>query len=427
MAYMNRVRKMTLIVGDILSLGLAGYLMILIRFGFSNNNALILEHIQPFIALTFLSLFIFYIFNLYEPGPLKPNFNNLRLHIIATFFVFIGGIILFYFLPFPVTPKTNLIITETFFCIIFISWRRLFYFVFARNFKNTIAFIGESVESVELIQNIKENPHLGYTYIGTFTSLDEFNNANTKTSSVVYVKSLDSGDLEKLALAPFQYMQISEAYEKILERTPVGLMTDALAITILERRQKLGLLRRIFEIVIALIILIITLPVTIIAMIAIKLEDGRSVFYTQKRVGLREKNFNVIKFRSMAINAESGGAVWADKNDGRITRVGAILRKTHIDEIPQMLNVIMGNISFVGPRPERPEFVSELKKQIPYYFLRQYIKPGFTGWAQIKFRYARSIMDSREKFEYDLFYIKNQSFLIDIGIIIKTVQIIFTH
>jgi lipopolysaccharide/colanic/teichoic acid biosynthesis glycosyltransferase len=129
----------------------------------------------------------------------------------------------------------------------------------------------------------------------------------------------------------------------------------------------------------------------------------------------------------MRKDAEKDGAQWAAHNDSRVTRVGAILRKTHIDEIPQLWNIIKGDLALVGPRPERPEFVEKLKQEIPYYFLRHIVKPGFTGWAQIKYRYARTVDDSREKFEYDLYYIKNRSLLLDLGIVVKTVQIIFTH
>lgn len=423
---MGKLRKIALIIGDIVALGLAGYIMLLIRFK-PFSHALIIQHIAPFGALAILTFIIFYVFNLYEPKTLKPSFNNLRTSIVAIILAFVGGIVLFYFLPFPVTPKTNLLITEILFGTIFILWRRLFYYVFARGFKNTIAFIGENIESIDLIKNINENPHLGYTYIGTFNSLDELSITNLKPNTIVYTRDLIEGELEQLAILPFQYLQIADAYEQILERTPLRLMTNNVAISILERRQKFKPVRRFFEIVAALFIIIITLPITILVAIAIKIEDGRSIFYTQKRTGLHEKTFNIIKFQSMTTNAEKNGAAWANKNDSRVTKVGAFLRKTHIDEIPQMLNVLRGDISFIGPRPERPEFLDSLKKEIPYYFLRQTIKPGFTGWAQIKFRYARSIIDSREKFEYDLFYIKNQSFLTNLGIVLKTIQIIFTH
>ena len=130
----------------------------------------------------------------------------------------------------------------------------------------------------------------------------------------------------------------------------------------------------------------------------------------------------------MKTNAEEGGAKWSSgANDARVTTVGKLLRKTHIDEIPQMINILKGDIALVGPRPERPEFVEVLEKEIPYYSFRHIIKPGFTGWAQIKYRYANTTESSREKFEYDLYYIKNRNIFIDIGIIIRTIQIIFTH
>jgi lipopolysaccharide/colanic/teichoic acid biosynthesis glycosyltransferase len=127
----------------------------------------------------------------------------------------------------------------------------------------------------------------------------------------------------------------------------------------------------------------------------------------------------------MKENSEKKGPVWAEKQDARITRIGKFLRKTHLDEIPQMLNILKGDISLVGPRPERPEFIEKLEKEIPFYHIRHLIKPGFTGWAQIKFRYSRSVIDSKEKFQYDLYYIKNNSLFLDIGILLKTFQLFF--
>ena len=128
----------------------------------------------------------------------------------------------------------------------------------------------------------------------------------------------------------------------------------------------------------------------------------------------------------MKIGAENkSGPVWAKKEDARVTRVGKWLRRTHIDELPQMINVLKGEISLVGPRPERPEFVIDLEKEIPHYHIRHLIRPGFTGWAQLKFRYGRSVMDSKEKFQYDLYYLKNRSPLLDLGILLKTFQLFF--
>jgi lipopolysaccharide/colanic/teichoic acid biosynthesis glycosyltransferase len=142
-------------------------------------------------------------------------------------------------------------------------------------------------------------------------------------------------------------------------------------------------------------------------------------------VGLRGECFDVIKFRSMRTDAEvDGKPVWASKEDNRVTRVGKFIRKTRIDELPQLINVLKGDMSFVGPRPERPEFVSELAQVIPYYDLRHHVKPGITGWAQVSYPYGSSINDSREKLQYDLYYLKNYSVFLDVNILLQTIQVI---
>ncbi|MFH1421889.1 MAG: sugar transferase, partial [Planctomycetota bacterium] len=164
-------------------------------------------------------------------------------------------------------------------------------------------------------------------------------------------------------------------------------------------------------------------PVFIFIPIAIKLTSKGPVFYRQKRVGLREGVFNLIKFRSMIQDAEAGiGAVWSQKNDPRVTPIGRFMRRTRIDEIPQFLNVLSGDMSIIGPRPERPEFVKELEKEIPYYSLRHTVKPGLTGWAQINYRYGASEEDAVEKLHYDLYYIQEASLLLDIVIVLKTIS-----
>ena len=158
---------------------------------------------------------------------------------------------------------------------------------------------------------------------------------------------------------------------------------------------------------------------------AIKLDSKGPVLYVQDRVGFSRKTFRLYKFRSMVANAEElSGPIWAHENDIRVTRVGRILRKTRFDEFPQLYNIIKGNMSLVGPRPERPFFVEKLKKKIPYYQLRLKIKPGLTGWAQIKHRYDRSLDDVREKLKYDLYYIENMSLNMDFKIILATIFVV---
>ncbi len=183
-------------------------------------------------------------------------------------------------------------------------------------------------------------------------------------------------------------------------------------------------LKRIFDVVFSFLGLILTMPFLPLAALMIKFDSRGPVFFRQVRVGEFEKEFVLYKFRTMRQDAESStGAVWAQKNDPRITRVGRLLRKTRIDELPQFYNVLKGEMSFIGPRPERPEFVSELKKHIPYYPERHFVKPGVTGWAQIRYPYGASIEDAVEKLRHDLYYIKNISLFLDVLIFIETVKV----
>ncbi len=184
------------------------------------------------------------------------------------------------------------------------------------------------------------------------------------------------------------------------------------------------LYKRIFDIIVSLIGVTLTLPFLPFVAMLIKLDSPGPVFLRQVRVGENDRPFVLYKFRTMRQDAEKAtGAVWAQKNDPRITRLGGLLRKTRIDELPQLINVLKGEMSFIGPRPERPEFVSELKKMIPYYSERHSVKPGVTGWAQIRYPYGASVDDAIEKLRYDLYYVKNVSLFLDIVIIIDTIKV----
>ena len=184
---------------------------------------------------------------------------------------------------------------------------------------------------------------------------------------------------------------------------------------------------RAFDLAASLLLLLIASPVMLLTVLAIKLEEGLGapVFYGQLRVGYAGSHFRVLKFRSMRVDAEKDGkARWAQANDDRVTRVGRFIRKTRIDELPQLLNVLRGHMSFVGPRPERPEFVQKLAETIPYYSERHAVKPGITGWAQLCYPYGASEKDAIEKLQYDLYYVKNHGLLFDILILLQTVEVI---
>ena len=186
-----------------------------------------------------------------------------------------------------------------------------------------------------------------------------------------------------------------------------------------------SVIKRSFDLTASVILLVITLPIMLVAALCILIETGPPIFYRQKRVGKGGETFMVLKFRSMKDEAEKGGKpIWAVTDDPRITRVGKIIRKLRIDELPQILNVLKGEMSFVGPRPERPYFVEHLCTEIPYYNARHSIKPGITGWAQVRYRYGASVKDAIEKLQYDLYYVKNHSLFLDIIIIIETIEVV---
>jgi sugar transferase (PEP-CTERM system associated) len=185
--------------------------------------------------------------------------------------------------------------------------------------------------------------------------------------------------------------------------------------------------KRIFDILCSSVLIILAAPVMLITAIVIKLESKGPVFYRQERVGFNSKPFLVTKFRSMRTDAEQDGKPrWATANDSRVTRVGNIIRLIRVDELPQLFNVLTGDMSLVGPRPERPFFVEQLTNEIPYYAVRHSIKPGVTGWAQVRYQYGSTIEDSQEKLQYDLYYVKNHSLFLDFVILIETVGVVLT-
>jgi len=189
-----------------------------------------------------------------------------------------------------------------------------------------------------------------------------------------------------------------------------------------------GLLRdvvkRSFDVLVSLVMLVLTAPILLVAMLAVAIDSGLPVFYRQERVGQAGRLFTILKLRTMRQDAEKSGAQWAQANDARVTRIGRFLRKTRIDELPQLWNVLRGDMSFVGPRPERPMFVQRLLEDIPYYDVRHSVKPGVTGWSQVRYPYGASVEDSLRKLQFDLYYVKNHSLFLDLMILVETVQVV---
>ena len=235
-------------------------------------------------------------------------------------------------------------------------------------------------------------------------------------------------DLLEAKLRGSMVVDIRSFYEHVVQRLPLSQINDEWLLQTegfsLNTRGSLRRLKRALDVLISLLLLIPAAPIMLITAIVVRLESPGPVIYKQDRVGLFEKEFTVYKFRSMRADAEKNGAVWASAHDARVTTFGKFIRKVRIDELPQIWNILKGDMSFIGPRPERMAFVTKLKETIPYYSLRHTVKPGLTGWAQVCYPYGASEDDARRKLEYDLYYIKNMSILLDINIVFKTVGVV---
>jgi sugar transferase (PEP-CTERM system associated) len=227
-------------------------------------------------------------------------------------------------------------------------------------------------------------------------------------------------------LAGVRVTDLARFYELSHGCLPLGLVKASWLIYADGFRQHLfrASVKRAFDVAVASALLVLTLPLMIAAAAAIAIESGRPILYTQLRVGRGGRPFTVFKFRSMRLDAERGEAKWAAINDTRVTRVGAWLRRARIDELPQLVNVLRGEMSFVGPRPERPEFVEMLSREIPFYAARFSVKPGLTGWAQVRYCYGADIEQASRKLEYDLYYVKNHTLALDLLILLETIRVV---
>lgn len=429
---MNNYRKFLVFIGDTVAVYMAFLATLYISFPVSDFQNQFLLHLKPFTLLFLVWFVVLYIFNLYDTKNIRIYLSNIQTTLLAFLASGALGMVMFYLFPlFSIAPKTNLAINLVVFLGFFILWRRIISSIFSKNLLEKTLIIGEGKETEEIHTVLSSNNPFGYQSLGIYSSIDDAVKTikREKVTHIILGKNLETIDVYKITRLGVLPISLVTVYERIYEKIPLSLITDEVAVSILNKEKDVlySTSQRIIDILFSSFVIVATLPITLLASLLIYIEDRGDIFYTQTRVGKNNKIFTVYKFRSMRMHAEKDGAVWAGEKDTRITNIGKILRKTHIDEIPQMINILRGDIGLVGPRPERPEFVEKLENEIPFYFIRHTIKPGFTGWAQIKFRYARSKDDSSEKLEYDLFYLKHQSIALDIGIILKTIQIIFTH
>ncbi len=327
-----------------------------------------------------------------------------------------ANILLIYFILIPISLINQLI----------------FYFLFENKKARivNIFFIGEGKQ----IEYIKENLLLDKYNIYNFKKINSKQDIHLIPNHLI-VTSETQINKEHKKIIEYIYKNRVEVYspiswcEKYLKRIPSELINIYESINNQNNKKEKNIqirLKRLGDITLGSIILIFSFPVIIIAGFFIWINDKGPVFYSQKREGLFGKNITIVKLRTMKIDAEKKGAQWSTKNDMRITFIGNILRKTRIDELPQIISVIKGEMSLIGPRPERPEFNKELNQMFPNYYLRSCVKPGLSGWAQVNYPYGASFEDAKNKLSYDIYYIRNFSCWIDFLILFKTIRIVFS-
>ncbi|PWT80624.1 MAG: hypothetical protein C5B44_05090 [Acidobacteria bacterium] len=394
----------------------------------------------------------FYLFDLYDFIVMHDRRELVLRLVQALGLAWIALAIAFYAFPGLMLGRGVSLIALPLALALMVSWRiSIHWFLGHPDFGERILIVGSGNLAVEVAREVLDRPDAGYRIVGFVGTDSELLGRSLLNPKVIGVTSeLDTivkrEDIDRIvvamgerrgALPTDKLLQLSLAgkvwieegasfYERITGRVSLNMIRPSWLIFSGRGRQArlAALARSTVHRLIALIGAILSLPIVVITSLLIRLESPGPIFYRQERVGKNGRAFVLVKFRSMRVDAEQEGPVWATKDDDRTTRVGRIIRKIRVDEIPQFWNILRGDMNFVGPRPERPHFVAQLALEIPYYEQRHLIAPGLTGWAQIKYPYGASIEDARQKLQYDLFYIKNQNLILDAIIMFETIKTI---
>jgi len=400
----------------------------------------------------FFCLAAFYLFDLYDFLVMHDRRELVLRLVQALGLAWIALAFSFYMFPELMLGRGISLIALPLALGLMVLWRvSIHWFLGHPDIGERILIVGSGNLAVELAREVLNRPDAGYRIvgfvgndaellgkslinprvIGLTEQLDDIVKKENIDRIVVAMGErrgqLPTNKLLQLSLAGQVNIEEGSAfYERVTGRVSLNMLRPSwLIFTGRGRQAKIAeLSRNMVHWVVALAGAILSLPIVLLTAVLIKLDSRGPVFYKQERVGKNGRTFVLTKFRSMKVDAEEAGPVWASKDDARTTRVGRIIRKIRVDEIPQFWNILKGEMSFVGPRPERPHFVAQLAEEIPFYEQRHLIAPGLTGWAQIKYTYGASIEDARQKLQYDLFYIKNHGLLLDGVIMFETIKII---
>lgn len=439
------LRKGILFVGDLLLLNLALIVVLTIRRLAIPDLATLNHHLLVFNLLHASWLLIFYSVGLYDIELFAIPRTVIRKLIQGIGIAGMITIVLFYSLSFvKLQPKTVLVLDLALSAGFLFAWRKWFLCHSRNGSKAKILLCGRKTEVDQLEGFLGLNGHLGYEiskplvlWDGNSGSpasmiLDRLGKDHIDILAITRALSEDSSTRNlsyQLLCAGIPVIEFSRLSEEFTGKIPVSVINEGWFLENLREFNKLGfeIFKRSLDILAVALLGMLTFLIFPLVALAIKLSSTGPILFRQKRVGKGGYVFDLVKFRTMAQDAEKAGPQWATEGDSRITRVGNLLRKTRVDELPQLWNVLKGDMSLVGPRPERPEFVKQLAQEIPFYEARHLVKPGLTGWAQIKFRYGASVTDTMEKLQHDLYYVKNRSVPLELSILLKTVGTILRY
>jgi len=432
---LSRKTPFILFLGDILSLCGALWLTLFFRYGGVPSKQILVDHFYPFSFLFIVWVIVYFIAGLYERQVMVSK-ARVSLVLFYSQIVNLGlAVIFFYFVTFTsISPKTNLVIFLGFSSVLILLWRLRVYVLLRGERKERALLVGRGEEMQDLLKEVNDNKRYNFTFAHSI-DFDETNDSE-QTSIAQYVRDhgislivIDFYDDKAKALMPMLYtlliskvrfVDIHSVYEDVFDREALSLLGDNWFVSNFSIQPKIiyDALKRVIDFIIALVCGFISLILYPFVYIAIKLEDRGPVFVIQERIGKEGSIIRIPKFRSMKA---SDGGVWVTKNDTRITKVGKILRKTRIDELPQLFSVLKGDMSLVGPRPDIYNLGIKLREEISYYQLRNVIKPGLSGWAQIRQQLPpQSLEETKIRLAYDFYYIKNRSLFLDIKIMMQT-------
>lgn len=428
--------KILLLIGDIFFLYFSLFVALLIRYkGVSkpSTSPSLEQFFLYFSGLFLLWLFFLWMLDFYS---LKLRVGSLEFFRFLSIFIFLcllSGTIYFYFQPdLPVSPKAIFILEILIFCLFFVGWRWFFNFIFQKRVKKEkVLLLGAPPELDDLLSFFKKFP--SYYNIRVISELDkeqllEISDIIKKENPQKIVIANHLEFLKNISFLPHISIEsFANFYEQTTQKVALSALEDVkfLEDFYKEEEQSYVVLKKIFDIFFSLIGLLIMIALFPLIALAIKIDSPGPIFFTQERVGKGRKVFRFYKFRSMYVSPKEEMNLWREKDKKEITRVGRFLRATHLDELPQLINILKGDISFVGPRPEWKKIAETFEKEIPFYFLRYRVQPGLAGWAQINIPPSTSIQEAKEKFQYDLYYLKHRSFLFDLVIFLKSLRKIF--